>query len=38
LGSDAYLKDTTTSPINPSWSVGGAAEDMVVAIAGFKHP
>jgi hypothetical protein len=36
--SHAYLVDSSTSPINPAWSVTSAAEDMAVAIAAFMHP
>ena len=33
---DAYLVDSNSSGINPTWSWNSAAEDFEVAIAGFK--
>jgi hypothetical protein len=36
LGASAYLVASATTAINANWSVGGAGEDMAVAIAAFK--
>jgi hypothetical protein len=34
---DAYLIDSSASPINPTWSLT-SSETVVASIAGFKHP